>query len=333
MSVKRDVSKSFKMTSEMKERVNKWVENQCELLGLKQEEFIESHFLDVFAKELEESDTVSADIKRHFASDMSKLTDALSSIRFIFLSQMEAIAVEKNNWEQQMNVLQQQKTQEINGLKKYIIKVREEELENVQREKATLLEDIDAKQELINQFEEVKVLKDKEINTLTNRIEEVKELKDREIASLTKQLEESKDTYRDDTSKLNQQIVNLSEELTELKPTLKENVTLKENNIKLQSTNESLENKMKEQQKKHEYELQQLKETHQTQVDRMKTECSNRVEKEVLAKEKESLQETKELYATIEKIRAERDQMRADFDAEMKALIKKHELEIKKYSK
>ncbi|BCC80202.1 MULTISPECIES: hypothetical protein [Bacillus] len=332
MSVKRDVSKSFKMTSEMKERVNKWVENQCELLGLKQEEFIESHFLDVFAKELEESDTVSADIKRHFASDMSKLTDALSSIRFIFLSQMEAIAVEKNNWEQQMNVLQQQKTQEINGLKD-IIKVREEELENVQREKATLLEDIDAKQELINQFEEVKVLKDKEINTLTNRIEEVKELKDREIASLTKQLEESKDTYRDDTSKLNQQIVNLSEELTELKPTLKENVTLKENNIKLQSTNESLENKMKEQQKKHEYELQQLKETHQTQVDRMKTECSNRVEKEVLAKEKESLQETKELYATIEKIRAERDQMRADFDAEMKALIKKHELEIKKYSK
>ncbi|WP_285603568.1 hypothetical protein [Bacillus cereus] len=320
------------MTSEMKERVNKWVENQCELLGLKQEEFIESHFLDVFAKELEESDTVSADIKRHFASDMSKLTDALSSIRFIFLSQMEAIAVEKNNWEQQMNVLQQQKTQEINGLKD-IIKVREEELENVQREKATLLEDIDAKQELINQFEEVKVLKDKEINTLTNRIEEVKELKDREIASLTKQLEESKDTYRDDTSKLNQQIVNLSEELTELKPTLKENVTLKENNIKLQSTNESLENKMKEQQKKHEYELQQLKETHQTQVDRMKTECSNRVEKEVLAKEKESLQETKELYATIEKIRAERDQMRADFDAEMKALIKKHELEIKKYSK
>ncbi len=316
----------------MKERVNKWVENQCELLGLKQEEFIESHFLDVFAKELEESDTVSADIKRHFASDMSKLTDALSSIRFIFLSQMEAIAVEKNNWEQQMNVLQQQKTQEINGLKD-IIKVREEELENVQREKATLLEDIDAKQELINQFEEVKVLKDKEINTLTNRIEEVKELKDREIASLTKQLEESKDTYRDDTSKLNQQIVNLSEELTELKPTLKENVTLKENNIKLQSTNESLENKMKEQQKKHEYELQQLKETHQTQVDRMKTECSNRVEKEVLAKEKESLQETKELYATIEKIRAERDQMRADFDAEMKALIKKHELEIKKYSK
>ncbi|KZD70926.1 hypothetical protein B4088_0982 [Bacillus cereus] len=320
------------MTSEMKERVNKWVENQCELLGLKQEEFIESHFLDVFAKELEESDKVSADIKRHFSSDMSKLTDALSSIRFIFLSQMEAIAVEKNNWEQQMNVLQQQKTQEINGLKD-IIKVREEELGNVQREKATLLEDIDAKQELINQFEEVKVLKDKEINTLTNRNEEVKKLKDREIASLTKQLEESKDTYRDDTSKLNQQIVGLSEELTEMKPVIKENAVLKENNIKLQSTNETLENKMKEQQKKHEYELQQLKGTHQTQVDRMKTECSNRVEKEVLAKEKESLKETKELYAMIEKIRAEKDQMRTNFDSEMKALIKKHELETKKHSK
>lgn len=316
----------------MKEKLNVWVENQCEMLGLKQEEFIEKHFLDMFAKGLEDSDKVSADIKRHFASDMSKLTDALSSIRFIFLSQMEAIAVEKNKWEHQMIVLQQQKAQEISALKE-VIKAREDELENVQREKTTLLEDIDAKQELINQFEEVKVLKDKEINSLTSRIEEVKELKDKEIDSLTKQLEESKDTYRDDTSKLNQQIVNLSEELTELKPTIKENAVLKENNIKLQSTNESLENKMLQQQEKHEYELQKLKETHQTQVDRMKQECNNRVEKEVLAKEKESLKETKELYVTIERIRAERDQMRVDFDSEMKALIKKHELELKKHSK
>ncbi|HDX9701702.1 TPA: hypothetical protein ROY42_005625 [Bacillus thuringiensis] len=332
MSVKRDATKSIKMTDEMKEKFNVWLEKKCEMSGLKQEEFMEKQILDMMAKDLEESDQVSADIKRHFTSDMSKLTDAINSVRFIFLSQMEAIAVEKNKWEQQMNVLQQQKTQEINALKD-TVKAREEDLENAQREKTILLEDIDAKQEIINQFEEVKLLKDKEINSLTIRIEEVKELKDKEIGSLTNQLEESKDAYRDDTSRLNQQIVSLSEELTELKPVIKENVVLKENNVKLQSTNESLENKMAQQKEKHEYELQQLKESHQTQVDRMKTECANRVEKEVLAKEKESLKETKDLYATIEKIRAERDQMRTEFDKEKKELIKKHELEMKKHSK
>ena len=94
---KRDKTKAFKASQKSLNAINEIIKHS----GKNDIEFFEELVNDLLIKGLTDdgNEAISADLRRHFESDVQKLKNATNSIQSIFVSQMENISVEKNKWQ------------------------------------------------------------------------------------------------------------------------------------------------------------------------------------------------------------------------------------------
>jgi len=94
---KRDKTKAFKASQKSLNAINEIIKKS----GKNDIEFFEELVNDLLIKGLTDdgNEAISADLRRHFESDVQKLKNATNSIQSIFVSQMENISVEKNQWQ------------------------------------------------------------------------------------------------------------------------------------------------------------------------------------------------------------------------------------------
>lgn len=95
--VKRDKTKAFKASGETIEKIDDIIKKS----GKGPTEFFEDLVYDLAIKNVvgKEDEGISTDLRKHFESDVQKLKNATNSILSIFVSQMENISVEKNQWQ------------------------------------------------------------------------------------------------------------------------------------------------------------------------------------------------------------------------------------------
>jgi len=94
---KRDKTKAFKASQKNVDAINELIKSS----GKNDIEFFEDLVNDLLIKGLVDdgNETISVNLRKHFESDVQKLKNATNSIISIFVSQMENVSVEKNQWE------------------------------------------------------------------------------------------------------------------------------------------------------------------------------------------------------------------------------------------
>lgn len=95
--MKRDKTRAFKASGDTIEKIDEIIKKS----GKGPIEFFEDLVMELsISKILDPNDeSVSPDLGRHFESDVQKLKNATNSTVSIFVSQMENVLVEKNQWQ------------------------------------------------------------------------------------------------------------------------------------------------------------------------------------------------------------------------------------------
>ncbi|WP_066297793.1 hypothetical protein [Bacillus sp. FJAT-29937] len=309
MEEKKDKVRSFRVPISL----NNTVEQIINESGKQPGEWFEDVINQISTNELVlEKNGVPADLRRHFSSDLAALKDATNSITSLFISQMNRVAVEKNNWINLSSAKEKEYEEQIKNLKSDVQHVENQlqnshdQLQDANNHIIQLQNKIDGFDKLeeqlrksIKSLEEDKEKNELEISKLRNEFSE-------ERAKTFKDQEELRKHHKEEKDRLNQQIVNFIEELKKSEPINEENKSLKERIT-------SLETEMK--QKDAEFDL---------KIARIQNEAELAKEKAVLVIERELREllysqfraDTKELYEKIEKLQEE--------NSKLKIINKKH---------
>lgn len=205
---KRDKTKAFKASQRSLNAINEIIKSS----GKNDIEFFEELVNDLLIKGLtdEGNEAISVDLRRHFESDVQKLKNATNSIQSIFVSQMENISVEKNQWQavitKQLNEKQEALEKQISG---YI----------------ELKQESDASKQEVTEFRKVNESLEKERDALAKRTEDQEQL----IQDRTERINDLGDRI----NKLNETIVAKDGQLKEFSTMIDQNKTLEEQNSAL----------------------------------------------------------------------------------------------------
>lgn len=205
---KRDKTKAFKASQKSLNAINEIIKSS----GKNDIEFFEELVNDLLIKGLtdEGNEAISADLRRHFESDVQKLKNATNSILSIFVSQMENISVEKNQW-------QAVTTKQLNE--------KQETLEKKVSQYIELKQESDASKQEVTEFMKVNESLQKERDALAKRTGDQEQL----IQDRTERINDLVDRI----NKLNETIVAKDEQLKEFSTMIKQNKTLEEKNSSL----------------------------------------------------------------------------------------------------
>ena len=205
---KRDKTKAFKASQKSLNAINEIIKSS----GKNDIEFFEELVNDLLIKGLtdEGNEAISADLRRHFESDVQKLKNATNSILSIFVSQMENISVEKNQW-------QAVTTKQLNE--------KQETLEKQVSQYIELKQESDASKQEVIEFMKVNDSLQKERDALAKRTGDQEQL----IQDRTERINDLGDRI----NKLNETIVAKDEQLKEFSTMIEQNKTLEEKNSSL----------------------------------------------------------------------------------------------------
>lgn len=218
---KRDKTKAFKASQKSLNAINELIKSS----GKNDIEFFEELVNDLLIKGLTDdgNEAISADLRRHFESDVQKLKNATNSIQSIFVSQMENISVEKNQW-QAVTTKQ--------------LEEKEEALEKQTSLYSELKEEFDARQLEVTEFIKENESLQKEREALVNRTEDQTQLiedRNQRITELGEQI-----------NKLNEIVVAKDGQLKEYSTMVDQYKTLEEQNSALLLDIQRLTNNHKE---------------------------------------------------------------------------------------
>lgn len=302
---KRDKTKAFKASQKSVDSINSIIKQS----GKNDMEFFEELVNDLLIKGLtdEGNETVSVDLRRHFESDVQKLKNATNSIISIFVSQMENISVEKNQWQD----------------------VSEKQLNNKQ-------------EELDQQFSQYNALKEEKkiaVETVIE-LEKVSEALSKERDALEKRTLDQEQLVLDRNERIEmmeERINQLNETIVEKDEQLKASSVIIEKNKSLEETSRALQLEIEELNRKHEEELLKAKEqllfacekekhknemkmleTFQKEKEKVRKEVRKETEvairafyiSEIARKEKEFAEKEEAYKAQIEKLQEEDDSTR-----------------------
>ena len=205
---KRDKTKAFKASQKSLNAINEIIKSS----GKNDIEFFEELVNDLLIKGLtdEGNEAISADLRRHFESDVQKLKNATNSILSIFVSQMENISVEKNQW-------QAVTTKQLNE--------KQETLEKQVSQYIELKQESDASKQEVIEFMKVNDSLQKERDALAKRTGDQEQL----IQDRTERINDLGERI----NKLNETIVAKDEQLKEFSTMIEQNKTLEEKNSSL----------------------------------------------------------------------------------------------------
>lgn len=276
--VKRDKTKAFKASADTIEKVDELIKKS----GKGPTEFFEELVTDLSISSIVDpsNDSISPDLRKHFESDVTKLKNATNSIFSIFTSQMQNIAVEKNQW-------QTISTKQLGE--------KQEELEKLNTEHEELKQKFDESKLGLTELTKVNESTQKELDVLSKRTEDQEQLiqdRNEKVSDLQERI-----------NTLNENIVSKDEQLKAVEPMKKELVvskqkidTLEEEKVRLFEKQEEEIEKLLE---KHKDEKGRLLEKHEDEVRRQKENLiftcekeKHKVEttlKEQMTKEKEEL--------------------------------------------
>lgn len=202
---KRDKTKAFKASQRSLDAINEIIKKS----GKNDIEFFEELVNDLLIKGLtdEDNESISIDLRKHFESDVQKLKNATNSIQAIFVSQMENISVEKNQW-------QAITTQQLNE--------KQEALENKINQYIELKQELDASKQEVTEFMKINASLEKERDALAKRTEDQEQL----IRDRTERINDLGERI----NKLNETIVAKDGQLKEFSTMIDQNKTLEEQN-------------------------------------------------------------------------------------------------------
>jgi len=205
---KRDKTKAFKVSQKSLNAINEIIKSS----GKNDIEFFEELVNDLLIKGLtdEGNEAISADLRRHFESDVQKLKNATNSILSIFVSQMENISVEKNQW-------QAVTAKQLNE--------KQETLEKQVSQYIELKQESDASKQEVIEFMKVNESLQKERDALAKRTGDQEQL----IQDRTERINDLGERI----NKLNETIVAKDEQLKEFSTMIEQNKTLEEKNSSL----------------------------------------------------------------------------------------------------
>ncbi|MEK3992799.1 hypothetical protein [Robertmurraya sp. FSL R5-0851] len=292
MSAEKDrKTKGFNLGNESFTLVQKLISDS----GMKDVEWFESVIHKIAANELVlDKENISPELRKHFSSDVSALKEAMNLINTLFLNQMNRIAVEKGNWTEHLNNTiriheeKQQRLQQEISLLEGNLQVKDEELEELNRQILSLSSKVEGFTKLEEQLTKGMERLEGDNDRLKAELETAKEHNAAEKSQYIQSLEELKLQHKEEKSRLNQQIVDTLEQLKEMEPISKENSELKD-------INKRLEEEMVR--KSREYEINLTRAAEQAEVDK---------ERALLARERElnqqSREDNRELYEKIEQL-------------------------------
>lgn len=178
--MKRDKAKTFKVSSDTLNRVNKIIKST----GKGDTEFFEELISGLEIENLtsEDNKDLPADLRKSFQVDVQKLKTATNSIISLFTSQMESISVEKNNWtaftEQQLQIRDQKIADQVNQREE--LKNRHvlltEELNELNELNFSLTKELDALVKQNESQEKLVIAHEDKIEDLTERINVLNQL-------------------------------------------------------------------------------------------------------------------------------------------------------------
>lgn len=218
---KRDKTKAFKASQKSVDSINEIIKKS----GKNDIEFFEELVNNLLIKGLtdEGNETISVDLRRHFESDVQKLKNATNSIVSIFVSQMENISVEKNQWQ---DVSEKQ------------LHDKQEELDAQVAQYNELKEEAAIVNQTVVELEKVSDSLSKERDVLEKRtLDQEQLIQDRN---------ERMELLEERINKLNETIVEKDEQLKEVSAIVEENKILEETKISLQSDIEKLNQRYEE---------------------------------------------------------------------------------------
>ncbi len=202
---KRDKTKAFKASQKSLNAINEIIKDS----GKNDIEFFEELVNDLLIRGLtdDSNEAISADLRRHFESDVEKLKNATNSIQSIFVSQMENISVEKNQW-------QTVTTKQLDE--------KQEALENQISQYIELKQESDASKLEVTEFIQVNQSLEKERDALAKRTEDQEQL----IQDRSERIND----LGERVNKLNETIVAKDGQLKEFSTMIDQNKMLEEQN-------------------------------------------------------------------------------------------------------
>ncbi|MFD1926454.1 hypothetical protein ACFSFY_00005 [Sporosarcina siberiensis] len=227
---KRDKTKAFKASPKSLAAINEIIKKS----GKNDTEFFEELVNDLLIKGLTDTndENISVNLRKHFESDVQKLKNATNSILSIFVSQMENISVEKNQWHVATTKQLEEKQEAFEKqLNKYI----------------GLKEEFEAKKQEAIKFEQDNDSLQKERDTLIKRTSDQEQL----ISDRTERIQD----FETRINKLNETIVTKDEQLKEFSPIVEQKKELEVKNSSLNIEIENLKNAHRETLKKKEEQL------------------------------------------------------------------------------
>jgi len=269
---KRDKTKAFKTSQKSLNAINEIIKSS----GKNDIEFFEELVNDLLIKGLtdEGNEAISVDLRRHFESDVQKLKNATSSILSIFVSQMENISVEKNQW-------QAVTTKQLNE--------KQEELEKKVIQCNELEQELDVSKQEVAEFSKVNESLQNERDALAKRTGDQEQL----IQDRAERINDNEGRI----SKLNETIVTKDEQLKEFLTMTQKNKTLEEENnillIEIQKLTGNHQEALRKKEEKLTFESE--KEMHKVETSLL---AAFHVEKEIVRNEtrKETEQAIREFY-------------------------------------
>lgn len=218
---KRDKTKAFKASQKSVDVINNIIKKS----GKNDIEFFEDLVNDLSIQQLvkEENEEISVDLRKHFESDVQKLKNATSSILSIFISQMENISVEKNQWQ---------------AVSEKQLQSKQDELDKQITQNLALKGEADITTQTVIELEKVSGSLSKERDALEKRtIDQEQLIQDRN---------ERIEMMEERVNKLNETVVAKDEQLKESSAVIEQNKVLEEGNDFLQLTIDKLKQQHKE---------------------------------------------------------------------------------------
>ena len=249
--IKRDKRKTFACSQETMDKLDEIVKKS----GKGPTEYFEELVNDLVIRNVvsDDNEEISPVLRNHFESDVTKLKNATNSIVSIFVSQMENIVVEKNQWKMFTE-------KQLNDKQDVIVKqtVQFDEL-------TTRYEGIKI---LLSEIKKEKESLEKESDVLAKRTEDQKQL----IEDRSEKINELNERI----AKLNENIVDKDEQLKSIEPIKKELKNLEERITLLLKEKDSLLQQ-----------IQNLKESHLENIKKKEETLTFQCEKSQYSLEKE----------------------------------------------
>lgn len=236
--VKRDKQKGFKASQETVDKIDNLIKKS----GKGPTEFFEDLVNDLAIQSVvdKNNDEISPDLRKHFESDVQKLKNATSSIVSIFVSQMENIAVEKNQWQ---TFTEKQ------------LKEKQDAHEKLDAEFNELKQQFDEGKHQLTELTKINDTLTKEQDTLTKRTQDQEQL----IQDRTEKIKELNERI----NKLNENIVDKDEQLKAIEPIREEIKALKQ---EIQSLTHEKEKSIEQIERLKEKHIEELKKREETLI-------------------------------------------------------------------